>query len=118
MLKNRNKGLIVAAVCFLAMAFLVPAYAQNQSGDLQQDRDQDCIPEGPATRAYGDEPPTQAQEEKPEVSEEEALEAVEDPLQEQTRTRERIRNCNYENEDCEEYQYQYQYQYQYGQEED
>jgi superfamily I DNA/RNA helicase len=57
------------------MAFLVPAYAQTQSGILQQDRDQDCIPEGPATRAYG-EPPTQAQEEKPEVSEEELEEEL------------------------------------------
>ena len=119
MLKNMNKGLILVAVCFLAIAFLVPVYAQSQSGVLQQDRDQDCIPEGPAARAYGEEPPTQAREEKPEeVSEEESLEEVEDPVQEQTRTRERIRNCNCENEDCEEYQYQYQYQYQYAQEED
>ena len=118
MLKNKNKGLILAAVCFLAMAFLVPVYAQTQSGALQQDRDQDCIPEGPATRAYGEEPPTQAREEKPGVFEEEALEALEDPIQEQTRTRERIRNCNCENEGCDEYQYQYQYQYQYEQEED
>ena len=118
MLKNKNKGLLLAAVCFLAMAFLVPVYAQSQTGVLQQDRDQDCIPEGPATRAYGEEPPTQAQEEKPEVSEEEALEAVEDPIQEQAQTRERLRYCNCENEDCEEYQYQYQYQHQYEQEED
>jgi hypothetical protein len=114
MLKNKNKGLILAAVCFLAMAFLVPVYAQSQSGVLQQDRDQGCIPEGPATRAYGEEPPTQAQEEKPgEVSEEEMLEAAEDPIQEQAQTRERLGYCNCENEDCEENQYQYQYQYQY-----
>ena len=118
MLKNKNKGLIIAAVCFLAMAFLVPVYAQNQSGAMQQDRDQDCTPEGPATRAYGEEQPTQAQEEKTEASEEEVLEAAKDPIQEQTQTRERIRDCNCENEDCEEYQYQYQYQYQYEQEED
>lgn len=120
MLKNMNKRLILAAVFFLAMAFLVPVYAQSQSGILQQDRDQDCIPEGPATRAYGEEPPAQAREEKSEVSEEEAFGAVEDPIQEQTQTRERLRYCNCENEDCEENQfhYQYQYQYQYKQEED
>jgi len=112
MLKNKNKGLILAGVCFLAMAFLVPVYAQTQSGALQQDRDQDCIPEGPATRAYGEEPPIQAREEKPEkVSEEEALE--EESIKEQTQTRERLRYCNCENEDCEAYQHQYQYKYQY-----
>jgi hypothetical protein len=114
MLKNKNKWLMLAAVCFLAMAFLFPVYAQSQSGVLQQDRDQDCIPEGPATRAYGEEPPKQAQEEKPaEVSQEEVLEAVEDPMQEQAQTRERLRYCNCENEDCQENQYQYQYEYQY-----
>ena len=113
MLKNRSKGLILATVCFLAMAFLVPVYAQSQSGVLQQDRDQDCIPKGPATRAYGEESPVQAQEEKPEASEEVALEAVEDPTQDQNQTRERLRDCNCENEECEENQYQHQYQYQY-----
>ena len=119
MLKNKNKGLMLAAVCLVAMAFLVPVYAQSQSGVMQQDRDQDCTPEGPATRAYGEEPPTQAQEEKPEeLSEEETLEEVEDPLQEQTQTRERLRKSNCENEDCKAYQYQHQYQYQYVQEED
>ena len=118
---KKNKRLILAVVCLLAMAFLVPVYAQSQSGVMQQDRDQDCIPEGPATRAYGEEPPTQACEEKPEeLFEEEALEEVEDPLQEQSQTREQPRECDCENEDCEAYQYQYQHQYQhqYGQEED
>ena len=115
----KNKGLIIAAVCFLAMAFLVPAYAQTQSGILQQDRDQDCIPEGPATRAYG-EPPTQAQEEKPEVSEEETLEEDTTTIQEQTQTQEQLKDCDCENEDCQQYQYQFQYQEKYrnGQKED
>lgn len=100
------------------MAFLLPAYAQTQSGIMRQDRDQDCTPEGPATRAYGEEPPAQAREERPEeLSEAETLEEVEGPIQEQTHSREQLRDCTCENGDCEEYQYQYQYQYQHGQEE-
>lgn len=119
-MKNKNKVLIIVAVSLLTMAFLLPVYAQSQSGIMQQDRDQDCTPEGPATRAYGEEPPVQAREEKPqELSEEETLEEEEDPIQEQTQTNEQLRECNCENEDCEQYRYQdqHQYQYRYGQEE-
>jgi len=118
-MKNK-KGLIIIAVALLTMAFLLPVYAQSQSGILQQDREQDCPPEGSATRAYGEEPPIQAQEEKSEeLSDEETVEKVETPIQEQTQTKEQLRDCSCENEDCEEYQYQYQYQhqYRYGQEE-
>jgi hypothetical protein len=120
MLKNKNKALIIAAVCFLAMAFLVPVYAQTQSGILQQDRDQECIPEGPATRGYEEEPPVQAQVEKPELSEEEILEEDSTPIQEQNQTQEQLKDCDCGNEDCEQYQYQFQYQdkYRSGQEED
>ena len=119
-MKSKNKGLIIVAVALLTMAFLLPVYAQNQNGILQQDRDQDCEPQGPATRAYGEEPPIQAQEEKPEeLSEEEKGEELETPVQEQTQTKEQLRECDCENEDCEKNQYKYQYQYQYrsGQEE-
>jgi hypothetical protein len=119
-MKNKNKGFIIVAVALLTIAFLLPVYAQSQSGIMQQDRDQNCSPEGPATRAYGEDPPVQAQEEKTEeLSEEETFEEVETPIQEQTQTMEQLRNCNCENEDCEQYPYQYQYQYQYrhGQEE-
>ena len=115
---KHKKGLIIAVVALLTMAFLIPVYAQSQNGIMEPDRDQECEPKGPATRAYGEEPPAQAQEEKPEVSEE-TLEEVEGPIQEQTR--EQLGDCNCENEDCEEYQYQYQhqhqYQYRHGQEE-
>jgi hypothetical protein len=121
MSKNMNKGLIIAAVCFLAMALLVPVYAQTQSGILQQDRDQDCIPEGPATRGYEEEPPVQAQVEKPEeLAEEETLEEDATSIQEQSQTQEQLKDCDCGNEDCEQYQYQFQYQdkYRSGQEED
>ena len=121
MSKNMNKGLIIAAVCFLAMAFLVPVYAQTQSGILRQDRDQDCIPEGPATRGYEEEPPVQAQAEKPEeLAEEETLEEDANSIQEQSQTQEELKDCDCGNEDCEQYQYQFQYQdkYRSGQEED
>jgi len=123
MMKIKSKGLIIVAAALLMMAVLVPVHAQSQSGILQQDRDQDCTPEGPATRAYGGDTPVQAQEEKPEeLSEEETLDETETPIQEQTQTRDQLRDCdcenedcNCENEDCD--QYQYQYQYRYGQEE-
>ena len=114
--------MIIVAIAMLMMSVLVPAYAQSQNGIMQQDRDQTCDPEGPATRAYGEEPPIQAREEKPEEQpEEETLEVVEDPVQEQTQeqtqNREQSKDSECENEDCEQYQYQYQYQYQHGQEE-
>jgi len=119
MMKHK-KGLIIAVVALLTMAFLIPVYAQSQNCIMEPDRDQECEPKGPATRTYGEDPPAPAQEEKPEVSEE-TLEEVEGPLQEQTQTREQLGDCNCENEDCEEYQYQYQHQHQYkyrhGQEE-
>ena len=121
MMKIKSKGMIIVVVALLTMAVLVPVYAQYQNGTPQQDRDQDCTPQGPATRAYGEDPPVQAQEEKPEGLSEENLEEAETPLQEQTQTQEQLRDCTCENEDCEQYQYQYQhleqYQYQHGQEE-
>jgi hypothetical protein len=117
-MKIKNKGLMIAALSLIAMAFLLPVYAQYQSGVMQQDRDQDCTPQGPATRAYGEEPPIQAYEDKVEDLSKEAIEDGETPTQEQTQTRERLRDCNCENEDCEAYQYQYQYQRRCGQEED
>ena len=103
-----KKGLIIVAVTLLTMAFLLPVYAQSQSGILQQDRDRECEPEGPATRTYGEN--AQNPEEDLATSEENS---------EQTQITEQLRECNCENEDCEQYQYQYQYhyQYRYGQEE-
>jgi hypothetical protein len=101
------------------MAFLVPVYAQTQSGTLQQDRDQDCIPEGPVTRGYEEESPVQAQVEKPEErAEEETLEEDATPIQEQSQTQEQLKDGDCENEDCEQYQFQYQEKYRNGQEED
>jgi hypothetical protein len=121
MMKLKSKGLIIVAAALLMMTVLVPVYAHSQNGTMQQDRDQDCTPQGPATRAYGEDPPVQAQEEKSEGLSEENLEEAETPLQEQTQTQEQLRDCTCENEDCEQYQYQYQhleqYQYQHGQEE-
>jgi hypothetical protein len=61
----KNSGPMIAAVSLLTMAFLLPVYAQSQSGVMQQDRDQDCTPKGSANRAYGEEPPIQASEGKP-----------------------------------------------------
>jgi len=127
-MKIRRKGMITVAVAMLMIAVIVPVYALGDpSGTLQHLRtqDPDCEHQGPATRAYGEDPPIQAQEEKPEESpEEETLEEVETPIQDQDQTQEKLREGNCENTDCEEneYQYQYQYQYQeqcrYGQEED
>ena len=98
----------MVAVALLAMAFLFPVYAQTQSGIMEQDRDQECTPEGPATRSYGE----NAQ------NPEEDLSTTEE-TSEQTQTREQLRECNCESEDCEQFQYQHQYQYQFrfGQEE-
>lgn len=121
-MKIKRKGLITVAVALLMIAVIVPVYALgDQSGNIQQKRDQECTPEGPAIRAYGEDPPVQAQEEKPEgLSEEETLEEAETPIQEQTQTQEQLRDGYCENVDCEENQYQYQFQEQcrYGQEED
>ena len=123
MMKIKSKGMIIVVVALLTMAVLVPVYAQYQNGTPQQDRDQDCTPQGPATRAYGEDSPIQTQEPE-ELSEEEALEEVETSIQEQTQTQEQLRECDCENADCEENQYQYQCQHQfqeqcrYGQEED
>ena len=107
-MKTKNKTLIIVAVSLLTMAFLFPVYAQTQNGIMQQDRDQDCDPAGPATRAYGDN--AQNPEEDLTVTEE---------------TSEQPGECNCQNEDCQQFQYQnqhqhqyqYQYQYRYGQEE-
>ena len=126
MMKIKKKGLITVAVALLMLAVIVPVYALGDpSGTLLHLRthDPDCEHQGPTTRAYGEDPPVQAQEEKPEeLSEEERLEDVEIPIQEQTQTQEQLRECDCENADCEENQYQYQYQFQeqcrYGQEED
>lgn len=118
MMKLKSKGLVIVAVALLTVVVLVPVYAQSRSGIMQQDRDQACEPEGPTTRAYGEDPPVQAQEEKPEGLSEETLEEAETPVQEQTQTQEQLRNCDCDNEDCEQYQYQYQNQYRGGQEED
>jgi len=122
-MKIKRKGLITVAVALLMIAVIVPVYALgDQSGNMQQKRDQECTPECPATRAYGEDPPAQAQEEKPEELSEENLEEVETPIQEQTQTQEQLRDGDCENADCEENQYQYQYQFQeqfrYGPEED
>ena len=118
-MKIKRKGLITVAVALLTIAVIVPVYALgDQSGNMQQKRDQDCEPECPATRAYGEDPPVQAQEEKPEGLSEESLEEAETPIQEQTQTQEQLRDCDCENADCEAYQYQYQYQHRCGQEED
>jgi hypothetical protein len=114
-MKTKSKGLMIGMVALMMISILVPAYAQSQSGDLDRTRDQECTPQGPATRAYGEEPPIQAQEEKPDSNNAEMFESVEEPTQEQTQTQEQQRDCNGETEDCEKYQYQYQYSY--GQEE-
>jgi hypothetical protein len=118
-MKIKRKGLITAVVALLMIAVIVPVYAQSQSGIMQQDRDQDCTLQGPATRAYGEEPPVQAQEEKPEGISEEDINEVETPIQEQTQTQEQLKDRDCENLDCEQpqYQHQEQYQYQHGQEE-
>lgn len=102
-MRNKKKGLTLVAVALLVMAFLFPVYAQTQSGTMQQDRDQECTPEGPATRSYGE------NAQNPEGG----LSATEE-TPEQTQTGEQLRECNCENEDCEQYQYQHQYQHQYG----
>ena len=104
-MKNKNKCLIIVTVALLTMAFLLPVYAQSQNGILQQDRDQECDPQGPATRSYGED----AQNPEGDLS---AAEETPD----QTQTTEQLRDCGCENEDCEQYQYQYQHQYQHGQE--
>ena len=127
-MKIKKKGLITVAVALLMLAVIVPVYAQSQSGTLQHLRtqDPDCEHQGPATRAYGEDPPVQAQEEKPEGLSGEETGDGETPIQEQTQTQEQLREGDCENADCEENQYQYQYQYQYqfqeqcqyGQEED
>ena len=108
----------------LMIAVIVPVYALgDQSGNMQQKRDQDCEPESPSTRAYGEDPPVQAQEEKPEeLSEGETLQENGAPIQEQNQTQEQLRSHDCENEECEQFQYQFQYQFQEqyrnGQEED
>ena len=115
-MKMKNRGLIIGIVALLMISVAVPVYAQAQNGILDQDRDQECTPQGPATRAYGEETPTQAQQEKPESTQQEISESIEEPTQEQTQTKEQLQTCQYENEDCEQYQYQYKYQYQKSQE--
>ena len=113
-MKMRKKGLMIGVMAVLLISILVPAYAQTQSGDAVQDRDQDCEPQGPATRSYGEETPTRAQEKKPEAIEEESLESGEEQTQEQNQSKEQLR----EGEGEEGEQYQYQYQDRFGQEEE
>jgi hypothetical protein len=116
-MKIKRKGLITVAVALLIVAVIVPVYAlEDPSGTLLHLRTQDPDYEhqGPATRAYGEDQPVQAQEEKSEaLSEEETLEEVETPIQEQTQTQEQLRDGDCENADCEENQNQYQYQFQF-----
>jgi len=109
------KGSIIVVATLLLLSVVAPVFAQSQNGSLQHDRDQECTPQGPATRAYGEDPPVQAQEEKPELISEEIIEE-DTPLQEQNQKQEQLRNCDCENEDCEKYQYRYQYRH--GQAED
>jgi hypothetical protein len=120
-MKIKRKGLITIAIALLMIAVIVPVYALGDpNGTLLHLRtqDPDCEHQGPATRAYGEDPPIQAQEEKPEeLSEEETLEEAETPIQEQTQTQEQLKECDCENADCEETQYQFQEQCRYGQEE-
>ena len=125
-MKIKRRGLITIAVVLLMISVIVPVYALgNPNGTLQHLRtqDPDCEHQGPATRAYGEDPPAQAQEEKPEeLSEEETLQENGAPIQEQTQTQEQLRSGDCENEECEQFQYQFQYQFQEqyrnGQEED
>jgi hypothetical protein len=120
-MKIKGKGLMTVAVALLMIAVIVPVYAQSQSGTLDRIREPDpeCSQEGATTRPWGDEPPVQAQVEKPEkLTEEEILEENETPIQEQTQTQEQLRDCNCESEECEQCQFQYQEQYRGGQEED
>ena len=118
-MKIKRKGLITVAVALLMITVIVQVYSLGeQSSNMQQKREQDCEPECPATRAYGEDSPVQAQEEKPEEQSEENIEEAETPVQEQTQTQEQLRNCDCDNEDSEQYQYQYQYQNRYGQGED
>jgi hypothetical protein len=104
---KKRSMLVIATVFLLAMAFLFPVYGQSLSGFMQQDRTQTCIPDGSATRAYGDESPMQAQVEKPETITEETVEESESPIHEQTQTQEQLQECECENVECEEYQYQH-----------
>jgi hypothetical protein len=88
-MKIKRKGLITVAVALLIVAVIVPVYALGDpSGTLLHLRtqDPDCEHQGPAARAYGEDQPVQAQEEKSEaLSEEETLEEAETPIQEQFR---------------------------------
>lgn len=120
-MKIKRKGLMTVAVALLMIAVIVPVYAQYQSGTMDRIREPDpaCSQEGATTRPWEEEPPVQAQVEKPEeLSEEETLEEEETPIQEQTQTREQLRDGECEHEDCEQCQHQFQEQYRYGQEED
>jgi hypothetical protein len=114
MVKIKKKGLIIVAAALLMLAVIVPVYALGDPNGTPihlRTQDPDCEHNGPATRAYGEDTPVQAQQEKPEeLSEEEG--EVETPIQEQTQTMEQLRECDCENEDCEQYQYQNQEQYQ------
>ena len=109
MMKIEGKGLLIVVAALLMLAVIVPVYALGeQSGNMQQKRDQECTPECPATRAYGEDPPVKAQEETPEALTEE----VETPIQDQTQAMEQLREGDCENEDCEQNQFQFQYQFQ------
>jgi len=105
---RKTRMLVIATVALLALAFMFPVYGQSLSSFVEPIRDQECDPQGPATRAYDDEHPIQAQVEKPETLTEETVEESETPIQEQTQTQEQLRECECENEECQEYQYQYQ----------
>jgi hypothetical protein len=109
----RKKGLMIGVMAVLLISILIPAYAQTQSGDPVQDRDQDCEPNGPATRTYGEETSAKTQEKKLEVTKEESLESGEELVQEQTQSKEQLRDG--EGEEGEHYQHRYQDRF--GQEE-
>jgi len=84
-----NKKLVASILLLAILSALfvfIPVYAQYQAGIQQQDRDQECEPEGPATRTYGESPAHNC-------------------------TEERARNCTCIEEECEQYQYRYRYRH-------
>jgi len=119
-MEMKSKRLMIVAIALLMMAVIFPVYAQSQNGTMDRIREPDpsCSQEGATTRPWEEEPPVQAQVEKPEeLTEEETLED-ETPIQEQTQTQEQLRDCDCENKECEQYQFQCQDKYRGGQEED
>ena len=109
-MKIRKKGLLIGVMAVLMISILVPVYAQTQSGDPVQDRDQICDAQGQTVRAFG--------EEKPETPEGALCESEGEQIKEQTQTQEKLRDCGGDAEEGKQYQYQYKYQDQLGQEEE